>query len=91
MNPDIHGLPKTLKKLGLITLMMGEHPIVTDPDTVEGNIRKDIWEYNDGSGWGVEYDLPLNEDVSDFTLLFDFIKPRNQLKVILDGCHVKIT
>ena len=65
-----------------------KYPVVTDPDTVEGKVRKDVFEYNDGSGWGVEYDLPLNNVVSDFTLLFDFIKSNDELKIILDDCHV---
>ena len=62
--------------------------MITDPDEVEGNIRKDTYAYNDGSGWGVEYDLPLNGVVSDFTLMFDFIKHNGELKIILDDCHV---
>ncbi len=65
-----------------------KYPVVTDPDNVEGKIRKDIYTYNDGSGWGVEYDLPLNGVVSDFTLLFDFLKSGNELKIIMDDCHV---
>ena len=66
----------------------GKRPVVTDPDTVAGEIRKNCFEYNDGSGWSVEYDLPLNGVVSSFTLLFDFIKVRDELKVILDDCHI---
>lgn len=65
-----------------------KYPTITNPDEVDGNIRKDVFEYNDGSGWGVEYDLPLNGVVSDFTLMFDFIKSGGVLKVILDDCHV---
>lgn len=65
-----------------------QQPVITDPDSVSGNIRKDVYEYNDGSGWGVEYNLPLNNVVSDFTLMFDFKKVGNELKVILDDCHV---
>ena len=65
-----------------------KYSVITDPDEVEGNIRKDTYAYNDGSGWGVEYDLPLNGVVSDFTLMFDFIKHNGELKIILDDCHV---
>ena len=63
-------------------------PTVTDPETVEGTIRKDTFEYNDGSGLGLEFDLPLNGIVNDFTLMFDFIKVGGELKVIMDDCHV---
>ena len=65
----------------------GKYPVITDPDRVEGKIRKDVFTYDDGSGWGVEFDLPLNGVVSDFTLLFDFIKASEELKIILDDCH----
>mgnify|MGYP000235484216 CR=1 FL=1 len=58
-----------------------KYPIITDPDEAEGNIRKDSFEYNDGSGWGVAYDLPLNGVVSDFTLMFDFINERDHCEV----------
>ncbi|EKN4616609.1 TPA: hypothetical protein NKW28_004473, partial [Vibrio parahaemolyticus] len=51
-------------------------------------LRNNIFEYDNGSGWGVEYDLPLNGVVSDFTLLFDFLKHGEDLRVILDDCHV---
>ncbi|MCG0031149.1 hypothetical protein KUA17_23215, partial [Vibrio parahaemolyticus] len=63
-------------------------PVITSPLTVTGVLRNDIFEYDNGSGWGVEYDLPLNGVVSDFTLLFDFLKHGEDLKVILDDCHV---
>ena len=66
----------------------GNSPVVTDPETVKGTIRKDVFEYDDDSGWGVQYDLPLNGVVSDFTLMFDFIKVDGKLKIILDDCHV---
>lgn len=66
----------------------GKQPRITSPDGVDGIIRKDVFEYNDGSGWGVEYDLPMNGVVSDFTLLFNFIKSNGELLVILDDCHV---
>ncbi|HGF5169493.1 TPA: hypothetical protein ACF35O_004996, partial [Vibrio parahaemolyticus] len=63
-------------------------PVITSPLTVTGVLRNDIFEYDNGSGWGVEYDLPLNGVVSDFTLLFDFLKHGEDLRVILDDCHV---
>lgn len=65
-----------------------KYSVITNPDTVEGNIRTDIYKYNDGSGWVVEYDLPLNGVVSDFTLIFEFIEHNGKLRVVLDDCHV---
>jgi len=66
----------------------GKQPEITDPDTVDGTIYSDVFEYNDFSGWGVEYNLPMNGVVSDFTLMFDFIKSEDVLKIILTDCHI---
>lgn len=66
----------------------GEQPSITDPDHATGVIRKDVFQYNDGSGWCVAYDLPMNGVVSDFTLMFDFIKSEEKLMIILNDCHV---
>lgn len=63
-------------------------PTVTSSKTVKGNLRKDIVKYDDNSGWNLEYDLPLNGIVSDFTLMFDFIIDGKKLLVILEDCHV---
>lgn len=80
--------PEDIKEITYDHFDDGKYPTITDPDEVDGNIRKDVFAYNDGSGWGVEYDLPMNGVVSDFTLMFDFIKCSDELKVILDDCHV---
>ncbi|TOI27473.1 DUF7668 domain-containing protein [Vibrio parahaemolyticus] len=77
-----------LKWSGLTIFGDNQLPVITSPLTVTGVLRSDIFEYDNGSGWGVEYDLPLNGVVSDFTLLFDFLKHGEDLKVILDDCHV---
>lgn len=79
---------KDLKAITFDHFDDGKQPIITSPETVEGNIRKDVFAYDDESGWGIEYDLPMNGVVSDFTLTFNFIKLNGQLKVVLDDCHV---
>lgn len=83
-----HWKPEDIKEITFDHFDDGKYPIISDPDKVGGNIRKDVFSYNDGSGWGVEYDLPMNGVVSDFTLMFDFKKHEGGLKVILDDCHV---
>ena len=80
--------PEDIKEITFDHFDDGKQPMITSPDTVEGKIRKDVFKYDNGSGWGVEYDLPMNGVVSDFTLMFDFIKSNDQLLVILDDCHV---
>lgn len=68
----------------------GLQPVITHPDTVGGDIplRADSGSFNDGSGYWVEFDLPMNGVVSDFTLMFEFLFSNETLKVILDDCHV---
>ena len=80
--------PEDIEEITFNHFNDGKQPIITSPDCAEGTIRKDVFAYDDGSGWGVQYDLPMNGVVSDFTLMFNFIKKNNQLLVILDDCHV---
>lgn len=80
--------PEDIKEVTFDHFDDGKQPKITSPDNVEGTIKKDVFKYDDGSGWGVEYDLPMNGVVSDFTLMFSLIKTENKLLVILDDCHV---
>lgn len=66
----------------------GKYPEITSPDDVVEEIQNEVYEFDDGSGWSVDYKLPLNGVVSDFTLQFKFIIRKGNLKVILDDCHV---
>ena len=48
-----------------------------------------FYKYRDGSGWAVEYDLPLDRERSDLTALFSFKKVEpNVFTVHLDDLHV---
>lgn len=56
--------------------------------TLPSNHRFDVYEYNDGSGYGAEYDLTSNGELNDFTIMFDFIKGNEGYLVYLTDIHV---
>ncbi|WP_444916805.1 hypothetical protein [Microbulbifer sp. JMSA003] len=89
VSPDRHHWsPEDIKEIIFDHFDDGKQPVISSPDSVEETIRKDIFTYDDGFGSGVEYDLPLNGAVSDFMLMFDFIKVRGQILIILDDCYL---
>ena len=65
----------------------GDSPAVTPPAQVS-ELRKDVYRYNDGSGFAVDYDLPVNGEWSDHTLQFDFRSTAEGMRVALDDLHV---
>ncbi len=66
------------------------YPVFTNPDTLD--LSKEqlfIYDYEDGSGCAVEYDLPLNGEWSDFTAQFKFKKQTDSLYYIyLEDIHI---
>lgn len=65
----------------------GRQPRITDPDEVQ-DLRVEAYEYNDGSGFGVDHDLPLDGKRSDYTVQLDFRKGESRYRVYLDDIHV---
>jgi len=65
----------------------GQHCRITDPSEVK-NLRVGVYPYNDGSGFAVDHDLPLNGKLSDFTAQFDIRRTGEQLTVILSDIHI---
>ena len=65
----------------------GDSPAVTPPAEVS-ELRMDVYRYNDGSGFTVDYDLPVNGKRSDHTLQFDFRSTAEGMRVALDDMHV---
>ncbi|MCG7564205.1 hypothetical protein [Pseudoalteromonas sp. McH1-42] len=89
LKPDSHEWgPEDIREITFDHFDDEKYPVITDPDKFISTIKKYIYKYDDDSGWAVEYDLPLNGVMSDFTLMFDFIKDGEYYKVILDDCHV---
>ena len=66
------------------------YPIFTNPDEMDlSRERISFYDYNDGSGFAVDYDLPLNKEWSDFTAQFEFKKIDDSLySVSLEDIHV---
>ena len=60
---------------------------VTDPRKIK-TLRKEVYRYNDGSGYAVDYDLAINDERSDHTLQFDFTEIDGRLNISLDHVHV---
>lgn len=56
--------------------------------SLPSNHRYDVYEYNDNSGYGVEYDLTSDGEINDFTIMFDFIKTEQGFLAYLTDIHV---
>jgi hypothetical protein len=65
----------------------GESPMVTSPSESQ-SLRTDVYRYNDGSGFAVDYELPVDGKRSDHTLQFDFRALNAGMHVALDDLHV---
>ena len=65
----------------------GKQPRITDPNAVMG-LRVDAYEYDDGSGFAVDHDLPVDPKCSDFTAQFDFRKSPTGWRIVLIDVHV---
>ncbi len=65
-----------------------EGPIITDPFELEEQKFVEVIEFADETGYVFQYDLPLNNEWSDLTALFEFIKDGDEYAVILDDLHV---
>ncbi|MCA9238081.1 MAG: hypothetical protein KDA44_21555 [Planctomycetales bacterium] len=65
----------------------GQQPRITDPTCVK-DLRIEAYEYNDGSGFAVDHDLPLDGKRSDFTVQLDFRKGPAEYLVYLDDIHI---
>jgi hypothetical protein len=65
----------------------GQTCVITDPDAFD-ELRVDLYQYNDGSGFAVDHDLAMNHRRSDFTAQFEFKKTTDGFAVYLKDIHV---
>ena len=65
-----------------------EGPRFTRVDTFKGRLRADVIPYDDGSGFSVQHDVPLNEECADLTAIFDLRWHGGCLRVCLCDLHV---
>lgn len=65
-----------------------EGPRFTTPATAFGRLHVDVTELDDGSGYLVDHDVPLNEEWSDLTAQFEFLRRDSGYAVVLHDLHV---
>jgi hypothetical protein len=61
---------------------------VCDPSTVGSEPRITIGEFDDGSGYWLDYSVPINGAWSDLTAQFVFKRRMSRYAVILNDLHV---
>lgn len=49
---------------------------VSDPDTLVGSGRQSLVEFDDGSGYSLDHDVPLDGEWTDLTAQFEFLLHR---------------
>jgi hypothetical protein len=69
-------------------LQHGEGLRVTDPKNASGSPQETVVELADHNGYSVWCSVPLNEEWSDLSALFTFVRRDDGLAVILDDLHV---
>jgi hypothetical protein len=67
---------------------VGEGYQVTDPDAIPTPSPTYIYTFDDGSGYQVEVDVPLDGIWSDLTARFHFLRRPGGLAVVLYDLHV---
>ena len=65
-----------------------EGPQFSDPDMATGFPSINVSPLSDGSGYNVEYDVPLNGVWSELTAQFEFLKRPGGLAVVLHDLHM---
>ena len=65
----------------------GETCVITDPDAFR-ELRIDAYRYDNGSGFAVDHDLAMNNQRSDFTAQFEFLKTPTGYGIHLADIHV---
>jgi hypothetical protein len=63
-------------------------PVFTPVASARGAIRADFGAFQDGSGFWVDHDVPLNGEASDLTAQFVFERRGDAFRVMLRDLHV---
>ena len=72
----------------LLDYAYSESVRVSDPDTLAGDGRPSLVEFEDGHGYSFEHDVPLEEKWSDLTAQFEFLRRPGGYAVVLHDIHV---
>jgi hypothetical protein len=67
---------------------VGDGHRVTDPDAIPTPSPTYLYTFDDGSGWQVEVDVPLDGRWSELTAQFQFLRRPGGLAVVLYDLHV---
>ena len=73
------------------TLFGKEHPeglFVSYVSETAGEAQADVLAFDDGSGYSVQHDVPLNGEWSDLTAEFEFLRHPQGYAVVLHDLHV---
>ena len=65
-----------------------EGPVFTPVATVRGRLGAAVIEYEDGSGYWIDHDMPMNDEASDLTAQFEFTRRGDTFEVMLHDLHV---
>lgn len=65
-----------------------EGPTISSVSQTKGDARVNVVPFSDGSGFSVEYDVPLNGEWSGLTAQFEFLGKHPQFAVVLHDLHV---
>jgi len=72
----------------LVEYGRGVEPVVTAPRRLGKAKRISVIGFDDGSGYAVDYGLPLNGALSDLTVQFEFLLEGNEYVATLHDVHV---
>jgi hypothetical protein len=87
LNPSVPWSQSLFEQLTFDHFSDGRQQKISAPSAVE-NLRVAAYRYNDGSGFGVDHDLPLDGKRSDFTVQLDFPKKDGRYVVYLEDIHI---
>ncbi len=61
---------------------------ISDPETLLGDGRPTFYTFDDGRGYSLDHDMPLNGEWSDLTAQFEFLRRPEGYAVVLQDVHV---
>ena len=65
-----------------------EGPLFTAPEAANGRADAEVVELEDGSGYVLDHNVPLNGEWSDLTAQFEFLRRDRGYAVVLHDLHV---